>query len=268
MRGPANTTVDIGVLREGEDEELVYTVSREDIKYPSVWEHKLLDGDIGYVLVSQFTKETPADLMAAINELEAEGAKAFILDLRNNAGGPLTSAIYVSDIFVPDGDIVYLEDKAGNLYPDPDVKDKDGGYALNLPLIVMINQYSASASEIVAGAVQDYGVGTVMGQKSFGKGVVQNVIKLNDGSSLIITTNKYLTPKKRDINEVGIEPDVPISLEPEDIEDEYIVGLLEDMDRLGEEIQARNQELRDYLSEHDFQLDIARDYLLDELDGE
>ena len=266
IRGPENTTVQIGVLREGNDEELVYTVNRVNIKYPSVWESKMLDGEIGYALVTQFSKETPEDLRKAIEELKSEGAKALILDLRNNGGGPLDAAVYVGDLFIPEGAIVYLQDKDGNLHPDPvDRPMTKRGEAAGMPLVVMINQFSASASEIVAGAIQDYKAGEVIGQKSFGKGVVQNVIRLSDGSSLVLTTNKYLTPNKRDINEVGIEPDIPISLELKDIQDEYIVDALNKLKSLDDEIKAKNEELRDYLKGHDFQLDIAKKYLYEKI---
>jgi carboxyl-terminal processing protease len=266
IRGEEGTSVDIGVMREGEEEELVFTAVRANIKYPSVWETRMLEGNIGYVEVTQFNKETPGDLRESLAQLDQDGARGIILDLRNNAGGPLDAAVYVSDIFIPDGTMVYLLGRDGNLVPDPvDPALRDGGDALGLPLVVLINQFTASASEIVAGAVQDYGVGIVMGQKSFGKGVVQNVIPLNDGSYLVLTTNKYLTPEERDINEVGIEPDVVISLETEDIEDDYIVALLDEMESLSGQIEAKNDELREYLREHDYQLDVARSYLEEEL---
>jgi carboxyl-terminal processing protease len=266
IRGPENTAVKIGVLREGYDEEIVYTVKRANIKYPSVWESKMLDEDVGYVFITQFSKETPEDLRKAIEELKSEGARALILDLRNNGGGPLDAAVYVSDLFIPEGAIVYLQDKEGNLHPDPVERPMTKrGEAAGMPLVVMINQYSASASEIVAGAIQDYKAGEVMGQKSFGKGVVQNVIRLSDGSSLVLTTNKYLTPNKRDINEVGIEPDIPLSLDPKDIQDEYIVNSLDEIKSMEDELKAKSEELREYLKGHDFQLDIAKKYLDEKL---
>lgn len=268
IRGEEGTTVEIGVLREGEEEELIFTCTRQNIKYPSVWESKMLEGGIGYVELTQFNKETPADLREALAELQGEGARGIILDLRNNAGGPLDAAVYVSDIFLPEGDIVYLQGRDGTLIPDPvDPEGRDGDKVLGLPLVVLINQYSASASEIVAGAIQDYGAGTIMGQTSFGKGVVQNVIPMSDGSYLVLTTNKYLTPKKRDINEVGIEPDVPISIETEDIKDEYIAGHLAEMEVLTEQLTEMNEELREYLREHDYQLEIALEYIIGEIDA-
>ncbi len=266
IRGEKGTSVEIGILRSGSDEQQLFTMMRDDIKYPSVWESRMLGGGIGYVEVTQFNKETTADLKAALEDLKKQDLKGLILDLRNNVGGPLDAAVYVSDIFVSKGDMVYLLDRNGKLHADPvDPSGKDNGDALGLPLVVLINQYSASASEIVAGAIQDYGVGTIMGQKSFGKGVVQNVIKLSDGSNLVLTTNKYLTPKERDINEVGIEPDVEISLETKDIDDKTISSLLTELESLSDQYKAKNEELTEYLRDHDYQLEIARKYLAGEL---
>jgi len=268
IRGEEGTDVEIGVLRAGEDEELKFTCKRANVKYPSVWESRMLEGDIGYIEITQFNKETANDLRIALADLQSQGMKGLVLDLRNNAGGPLDAAVYVSDIFLSEGPVVYLKGRDGTLIPDPvEPNGKDGAQAVDLPLVVLINQYSASASEIVAGAIQDYGVGTIMGQTSFGKGVVQNVIPMTDGSYLVLTTNKYLTPDERDINEVGIEPDVPISLETEDIEDEYVSGMIGEMEALSEELKAMNDELREYLREHDYQLDIASDYLESEITG-
>ncbi|MEW6183207.1 MAG: S41 family peptidase [Bacillota bacterium] len=203
MRGPVGTKVTITIMRQG-SKPLQVTLTREEISVPSV-EGKLLPEKIGYISVAQFTEKTPHELSKVINDLRNKGMRAVILDLRDNPGGELNAAVAVADNFVPKGPVVYVRYREGR-----DEVHKADAYRLSLPLVVLVNENSASAAEIVAGAVKDTGAGVVMGVRTYGKGVVQTVYDLKNGAGLKLTTAKYLTPKKRDINNKGVEPDVKV----------------------------------------------------------
>ncbi len=206
MRGKPGTKVAITVAREGWAEPKDFDIQREIIHVQSVRSHELGNG-IGYIRVRQFQEQTAQDLEGVIDKLTKAGMKALVLDLRNNPGGLLTAAVEVSEKFLDDGKlVVYTEGRVRNQNMRFTAHAKRAH--TKIPMVVLINQGSASASEIVAGALQDYGRAKVVGTKSFGKGSVQTIIPLSDGAGLRLTTAKYFTPKGRSIQGKGIDPDV------------------------------------------------------------
>ena len=210
MRGKPGTKVTISIVREGWAEPKDYDIVREQIRVQSVRMVELGDG-IEYVKLRQFQEQSPHDLEAALDRLTKNGMKALILDLRNNPGGLLTAAVEVSEKFIDDGKlVVYTEGRVRNQNMRFSAHAKRG-YA-QLPMVVLVNQGSASASEIVAGALQDWGRATIIGTQTFGKGSVQTIIPLSDGSGLRLTTAKYFTPKGRSIHGKGITPDIIVEV--------------------------------------------------------
>jgi carboxyl-terminal processing protease len=209
MRGKPNTVIDLTIVREGEPKPLIFKITREIIRVKSV-KNRMLEPGYGYVRITNFQSRTTTDLLKAISDLQKEDRlNGLILDLRNNPGGVLNGAVGVSDAFIDEGLIVYTEgridDSSHRYLATP-------GDSLNgAPLIVLINGGSASASEIVAGAVQDHKRGIIMGTKSFGKGSVQTIQELRSGSAVKLTTARYFTPNGRSIQARGIEPDILLS---------------------------------------------------------
>lgn len=212
LRGPVGSEVTLTVLRD--DQELEKKLVREEIKVPTVQGEMVPDTEIGYILITQFTENTADELSEELNKLRQKNIKGLILDLRNNPGGELISATRVADEFLSEGPIVHIDYKSGDDRTYNATKP-----ALNLPLVVLINEHSASASEILAGAIKDHEVGTLVGTTSFGKGVVQIVFPLDNGAGLKLTTARYLTPDKHDINKKGIKPDVVVKLPKDSKED-------------------------------------------------
>jgi carboxyl-terminal processing protease len=206
LRGDPGTKVVLTVERSGKSLGPV-TITRDTIRQPSVTA-KMLPGQIGYVQLAVFGQTTGHELDSALKRLDAQGAKAYVLDLRYNGGGYLNAAVDVSSKFISSGPIVSVQSRAGT---DTEY-DAENTAIPPRPLAVLVNQYTASASEITAGAIQDSGVGTLVGTKTFGKGVVQSIWGLRDGSAVKITTARYFTPKGRDINSVGIEPEIKSEL--------------------------------------------------------
>ncbi|MDR7867100.1 MAG: S41 family peptidase [Sporomusaceae bacterium] len=208
IRGKEGTEVILTVGRAGQ-EPADYTITRDTIEIKTV-SGKMLEDDIGYLRLSFFNETTGENFAAKLRELEGQGMRAAILDLRNNPGGLLEESVKVAGQFVPKGPVVSVVTKDGSRrtsYAQP------GGP--RYPLVVLINGGSASASEIVAGAVQDTGAGTIVGTRSFGKGSVQSLIPLGDGTAVKLTVARYHTPKDRVLNGVGIEPDV-LAVQPPD----------------------------------------------------
>jgi carboxyl-terminal processing protease len=206
MRGKPGTKVTISIAREGWTEPKDYDIVREQIRVHSVRENNLGDG-VAYIKLRQFQEQTPHDLEVALDKAVKGGAKALVLDLRNNPGGLLTAAVEVSEKFVEDGKlVVYTEGRVRNQNMRFTAHSKK--QFPKMPMVVLVNQGSASASEIVAGALQDWGRAMVVGTQSFGKGSVQTIIPLSDGSGLRLTTAKYFTPKGRSIHGKGITPDI------------------------------------------------------------
>lgn len=207
MRGPKDTKVTLTIVREGEQKPLEFTIVRDIIKIKSV-KHKMIGDDIGYVRLTQFQERTGDDLEDALKDLEKQNIKSLILDLRNNPGGLLKVAVQVSEIFLKEGKlIVSVKGRDGEKeeYLSSSGKAREG-----YPIVVLVNEGSASASEIVAGALQDWGRGIVLGTQTFGKGSVQTVFTLSDGSGMRLTTAKYYTPKGISIQNTGITPDIVV----------------------------------------------------------
>jgi len=210
MRGPKNTQVRLLIHREAWDKPREFKITRDVIKVQSV-KSKMLDGDIGYVKITQFQGQTAEELEKALKTLESKGLKKLVLDMRNDPGGLLDASVDVSGKFLPKGKlVVYLQGRKTS--DRKDYLTEDGGKVRDYPMVVLVNTGSASASEIVAGALQDSKRSLIMGTQTFGKGSVQTVFPLDAGTGLRLTTAKYYTPSGRSIQNVGITPDIEIKL--------------------------------------------------------
>jgi carboxyl-terminal processing protease len=205
LRGKEGTKVMLTIERDSSALAPI-TITRAKIHQLSVYE-KMLPGKIGYVALTVFGRDTGSELTTALDRLQGQGARALILDLRDNGGGYLEAAVAVSSKFIPSGPIVSVESRASNIT----TLDADNTAISPLPLAVLVNGYTASASEITSGAIQDSSVGVIIGTKTFGKGVVQTIYPLQDGSAIKVTTARYLTPRNRDINHLGIMPDIIVT---------------------------------------------------------
>lgn len=213
--GPKGTTVTLLVAREGESETLEFVITRAEIVVKSA-EGKMLEDGIGYVDINTFGEKTTNELRETLDQLMAQNPRGIVIDLRNNPGGYLTTAVEVSSEFVEDGVVLY--EQHGNGDRD-EYKALGGGRATNIPLVVLINEGSASASEILAGALQDYGRATLVGMQSYGKGSVQIRVPLsNDQGAARVTIAKWLTPKERAIDHLGLTPDVIVEITSDDAE--------------------------------------------------
>lgn len=205
VRGPEGTTASFTIVREGEDKPFKVDITRAKIEIKLV-DAKMLDNNVAYVALSKFDSKTTAQqLQAAIQDLLAKNPRGLIFDLRDNPGGFLDQAEQVADIFLKDGVVLYERTKDGQEKID---RSTDEGIAQQVPLVVLVNGGSASASEIVAGAIQDRGRGVLIGETTFGKGAVQAVHDLSDGSQLRVTFEHWFTPNNHDIHGKGIEPDI------------------------------------------------------------
>ena len=210
MRGPKGTKVNLTIQRDGTADPLQFTLVRDTIKIKSV-KSKVLD-NIGYVKLTQFQEATGRDLGRVLKQFKEQKVQSTILDLRNNPGGLLTAAVEVSEQFLPNGKMVVYTKGRESKKDEWFAKGKD--QMDDSPMIILVNEGSASASEIVAGALQDYGRAVIVGTTSFGKGSVQTILPLGDGSGLRLTTAKYYTPKGRSIQSTGITPDIVIKPQP------------------------------------------------------
>ena len=208
MRGDPGTKVNLALYRESTNKTFTVSLTRENITVPTV-DGEALPGnpDIAYVNISQFASDTGTELKDTLNNMNIKNFKGLILDMRYNHGGELNAAVQVASYFIPEGPVVYIVDKQGNV----DTKMATGTY-LGMPMVVLVNEESASAAEIVAGAIKDKKTAVLVGVKTFGKGIVQTIFPLGGGTSVKLTTAKYLTPNKVDIHKKGIEPDVVVEL--------------------------------------------------------
>ncbi len=209
VRGPEGTTVKVTMFRPAEEKTHDFTIQRARIDIPNVMADR--EGDVGYVRLLSFNSKSADDLREAITTMEAEGVKGFVLDLRDNSGGLLQSAVDVASLFIADGVIVTVEDRVGG----SEAHRASRRTVTDTPLAVLVNGNSASASEVLAGALQDYGRARLVGERSFGKGSVQSVRELSFGGAVKFTTAHYLTPKGRVINGTGLTPDVIVSMDIE-----------------------------------------------------
>lgn len=209
IKGEEGTEVTITVYRAADAKEYDFTMPRQKVENPTV-EYKMLDNNIGYIQVSSFYEVTGEQFVEAVINLQTSGMEGLIVDLRDNGGGLLDIAVAMLDYMLPEGKIVYTADKDGNVTSE---FTSDAENKFDMPLAVLVNGYSASASEIFAGAIKDYGIGTIIGTTTYGKGIVQRVFPLEDGSAVKLTIAKYFTPNGNDIHEVGIVPDVEVELD-------------------------------------------------------
>lgn len=234
IRGAENTEVMITVFRTEANDYEELEITRRILEVETV-EHQMLDDKIGYILISQFDEVTTDQFKKAIDELEEDGMEALIVDLRNNPGGILNGVVDMMAYVLPEdrmeGMLVYTEDKNGNgdkffckngkIYCERYDGTKDSSYPkpdkhqVDVPMAVLINEHSASASEIFAGAMKDYEWATLVGTTSYGKGIVQNLISLGDGTAIKLTTSHYFTPSGFSLHEKGVEPDVKVELDEE-----------------------------------------------------
>lgn len=214
MRGPKGTKVHLTIQRDGATDPMMFSLVRDTIKIESV-KTKVIDNTVGYVRLTQFQEATGRDLSRALRQFRDSKVQGTILDLRNNPGGLLTAAVDVSEQFVGNGKlIVYTKGREGK---KDEWFSKTKETLEDSPMIILVNEGSASASEIVAGALQDWGRAVIVGTTTFGKGSVQTILPLGDGSGLRLTTAKYYTPKGRSIQSTGITPDIVVKLQPQTV---------------------------------------------------
>jgi carboxyl-terminal processing protease len=263
LRGTPGTNVSITVMRKGVEDLLPFTITREKIQIQSVKDAKLIKDKIGYVKLTQFQEHTGTDLDKALRELEKEGMDALILDLRNNPGGLLQVAIEVADKFIG-GDKLLVYTKGRISSQNIEFKAHSKTTHPDYPLVVLVNKGSASGSEIVAGAIQDWRRGILLGSQTFGKGSVQSVLPLKDGSALRLTTAKYFTPNGRCIQSVGITPDIVVELADEQ---EFKLMLKKRLEKMigdappNEALDKEREELDKLSDVRDIQLERAADLL-------
>ena len=221
IKGKEGTTVKLGIKRG--EENLEFEVTRQNIKVNPV-EGKILENNIGYIQFASFDETTYEDFKAKYEELKNQGITSLIIDLRNNGGGLVDQATDIADLFVEkDTPLLYEVDKDGN----EEVIKAENDVTINIPTIILTNENTASASEILAGALKDLGKAKIVGTKTYGKGIIQQIIPLSDGSGIKITTEEYQTPNRNKIHEVGIEPDETVEL-PETVTN--VLEILEDQD--------------------------------------
>lgn len=220
IKGEEGTEVTVTVYRDGE--KIDFTLKRAKIEVQTV-DAKMLDNNIGYIQVTEFDDVTAKQYTKAIEDLTNQGMEGLIVDLRDNPGGLLSSVCTMLDEMLPEGLIVYTEDKNGTR----EEEYSDDEHQFTKPLAVLINGSSASASEIYAGAIKDYGMGTIIGTQSFGKGIVQRIVELGDGSALKLTISNYFTPNGNNIHKIGIEPDIVVELNSDTEDDEQLNKAIE-----------------------------------------
>lgn len=210
VRGPQGTEVTLSIVREGEEEEIEFTITRVRFEIPTV-EHEMLDNDIAYIKLSEFNRTAYDKTLAAIEELLAQNPQGLIFDLRDNPGGFLDQSVSIADLFLDENIVLYERNRNG-LVNETFTAD-DGDIGEMIPMVVLVNGGSASASEIVAGAIKDHGRATIIGEQTFGKGSVQHVLTLSDGSELRVTIARWYTPANNTIDKEGITPDIEVPME-------------------------------------------------------
>lgn len=229
IKGEKGTDVDLTVLRGEEAEEITVTATRDTVEAQTV-EYEMLEDQIGYLSVTEFDSVTYDQYKEALDALTQQGMEGLVVDLRNNPGGNLNTVCDMLDLVLPEGTIVYTEDKDGNR----ETATSDDEHQIDVPMAVLVNGNSASASEIYAGAIQDYGIGTIVGTQTYGKGVVQQIFDLGDGTSVKLTIAEYYTPNGRNIDGEGITPDVEVEYEADESDPEADNQLEEAVDVLKE----------------------------------
>ena len=255
MRGKPGTSVKLTILREGEGRLLEFNIVRDIIKIESIKEAKIIEDKIGYIQLVEFQEHTQKDFERELKKLEAKGMKGLIIDLRNNPGGLLSVAVEITDIFLPEGKTI-VSTQGKNSAQNLVFKSHKEPAHLDYPIVILINEGSASGSEIVAGALRDNKRALLLGAKTFGKGSVQTIIPLSDGSAIRLTTSKYYLPGGESIHEEGILPDIEVDAK------EY-VAKKEEID-VFEQIQEQQAEIeseKEQQQEYDIQLERAIDLI-------
>lgn len=204
VRGEKGTSVRIGISREGEEDTIYFDIVRDKVDSISC-DYEMLDGNIGHIVISEFADATARQFKDSYNSLVEDGMTSLIIDLRSNGGGYVDTSVDIADFLIKDGLIVTIKDRDGKGYSYEDKGDDD---YLKYPCVVLVDGNTASASEILTGALKDHEVATIIGTQTFGKGIVQDVVPLGDGSGIKYTSNKYYTPNGDNIHGVGIEPDI------------------------------------------------------------
>ena len=207
IQGPEGTQVNLTIYREMESRSFNVDLTRAVVEIPTI-DYELKDGNLGFIRMSGFDAVTYQQFVDAFESLESQGMEGLILDLRNNPGGRLDTVVRITDRLVPEGLIVYTEDAHGNRRE----LHSEGGH-IEMPFVILMNGNSASASEVLAGAAQDHGVATIVGEQSFGKGLVQDIFPLPDGSAIRVTVATYYTPLGRSIHDIGLTPDVVVEMD-------------------------------------------------------
>ena len=210
IKGEEGTQVTLTIIREGEEDYVELTVTRRRVESPTV-EFEMLDEETAYIQIVEFDDVTIDQFADALATAKGSGMKGLILDLRANPGGSLNAVVEVARMLLPEGLIVYTEDK----YGEREEYTCDGTRQLEVPLVVLVDMSSASAAEVLAGAIKDYGIGTLVGTTTFGKGIVQQIIPFSDGSAVKLTISSYFTPNGNNIHGIGIEPDIQCEFDAE-----------------------------------------------------
>lgn len=239
LRGKPGTDVNITVLREGEFKILDFKVTREIIHIQDVKNTQILDDHIGYVRLTEFREDSAKEIRKALANLQKQGATALIFDLRNNPGGLLNVAIEITEDFLPAGQII-VSTKGRRTSQNMETKSENTDHIVDWPMAVLINEGSASGSEILAGALKDNKRAVIIGTKSYGKGSVQSVIPLPDGSGLRLTTSKYYTPSGASIHEKGINPDILVEANEPPKEDEEKNEKEKNVDKIFDDVKAKD----------------------------
>jgi len=255
LRGKAGNPVNLTILRESEKKILEFKIVRDIIKIKDIKESKILEDGIAYIRLVEFRENTAQDVNAVLENLTKQGMNALILDLRNNPGGLLDQAVRVAEKFIEKGKLmVYTKGRK----PSQNLKflSRSNHPIINLPMVVLINEGSASGSEIVAGCLQDYKRAIIMGTKSFGKGSVQTVVPLRDGSALRLTTAKYFTPLGKVIHGKGVIPDISVEegkieiIEPKEAKPESAKDVFEEMEKKEQPAKEKEEKGFDYKSDN------------------
>lgn len=231
VKGEEHTKVLLTIVREGESDYLEIEVERRQIQTPTV-KYEMKEGNIGYIQITEFDTVTSDQFTEALVTLKEQGMKGLVIDLRSNPGGNLDTVCEIASQLLPKGTIVYTVDKDGNRVD----YNCDGKNEFDMPMVVLVNGYSASASEILAGAIKDYEMGTLVGTTTYGKGIVQRIIPFSDGTAVKLTVSKYYTPNGINIHGTGIDPDVEIEYDPEAAENGVDNQLDKALEIIAEEI--------------------------------
>ena len=260
LRGKPKTEVTITILREDEFKILEFTIMREIIHIEDVKNTQILQDNIGYIRLTEFREDSAKAFREALDDLTAQGADSLILDLRNNPGGLLNVAIKITEEFLPAGEVI-VSTKGRRLSQNTVTKSTNRRHLVDWPMVVLINEGSASGSEILAGAVKDNKRAIIVGAKSFGKGSVQSVIPLPDGSGLRLTTSKYFTPSGTSIHGIGIEPDIAVAYVPPSDEDQEATE--QKIEQIFSDVELKDAEDKEQLKMSQQELEIRKTLLED-----